>query len=29
MRHVREAVYENSGILLEAEVRLIGCSLQE
>jgi UDP-N-acetylmuramate dehydrogenase len=29
MRHVRRAVYENSGITLEPEVRLIGCSLQE
>ena len=29
MRHVRSVVYENSGITLEPEVRLIGCSLQE
>ena len=29
MRHVRRAVYDNSGILLEPEIRLIGCSLQE
>ena len=27
MRHVREKVYENSGIMLEPEVRLINCSL--
>ena len=27
MRHVRKAVYENSGIMLEPEVRLINCSL--
>lgn len=27
MRHVRETVYADSGILLEPEVRLIGCSL--
>ena len=27
MRHVREKVYEDSGILLEPEVRLINCSL--
>lgn len=27
MRHVRKVVYENSGILLEPEVRLIGCEL--
>ena len=27
MRHVRSTVYENSGILLEPEVRLIGCEL--
>jgi len=27
MRHVREKVYEDSGIMLEPEVRLINCSL--
>ena len=27
MRHVREKVYENSGIILEPEVRLINCKL--
>ena len=27
MRHVRAAVHDNSGILLEPEVRLIGCEL--
>ena len=27
MRHVREKVYEDSGITLEPEVRLINCSL--
>ncbi len=27
MRHVREKVFENSGIMLEPEVRLINCSL--
>lgn len=27
MRHVRKTVYENSGIMLEPEVRLINCSL--
>ena len=27
MRHVRRTVYENSGIMLEPEVRLINCSL--
>lgn len=27
MRHVRSAVFENSGIMLEPEVRLIGCAL--
>ena len=27
MRHVRKTVYENSGIMLEPEVRLIDCSL--
>ena len=27
MRHVREKVYENSGIMLEPEVRLINCKL--
>jgi len=27
MRYVRKAVYENSGIMLEPEVRLINCSL--
>lgn len=27
MRHVRSTVYENSGIMLEPEVRLIGCKL--
>lgn len=27
MRHVRSTVYENSGIMLEPEVRLIGCEL--
>lgn len=27
MRHVRKAVFENSGIMLEPEVRLIGCEL--
>lgn len=27
MRHVRETVYEKSGILLESEVRLINCNL--
>ena len=27
MRHVREVVYDNSGIMLEPEVRLINCSL--
>ena len=27
MRHVREKVYDDSGIMLEPEVRLIGCSL--
>ena len=27
MRHIREEVYKTSGIMLEPEVRLIGCSL--
>lgn len=27
MRHIREVVYKNSGIVLEPEVRLINCSL--
>jgi UDP-N-acetylmuramate dehydrogenase len=27
MRHVREKVFEDSGIMLEPEVRLINCSL--
>ena len=27
MRHVRETVWEKSGIMLEPEVRLINCSL--
>ena len=29
MRHVREKVFEDSGIMLEPEVRLINCSLQD
>lgn len=28
MRHVQRTVFENSGIMLEPEVRLIGCSMQ-
>ncbi len=29
MRHVREKVFEDSGIMLEPEVRLINCSLED